>query len=86
MKENTNTYRFERHTAELGSSKVSQPAARKPVLQAVPVPRWTYACAVCDWTGNEPVLFAVDIGPFADCPTCGNECTSDGPSFEPEPG
>ncbi len=64
----------------------SESMLARPAVQGVPAPRWTYACSVCDWVGSEPVLFGGDIGPFADCPRCGNECTGDEPGFEPVPG
>ncbi len=46
-------------------------------------PRWTYACTRCEWTGTEPDI--VSFG-YADCPQCGNSCTTDEPSHEPTPG
>lgn len=50
-------------------------------------PRWTYACSRCHWIGNEVAFeFIVGIGDLADCPLCGNSCTSDEEMFEPRPG
>lgn len=46
-------------------------------------PRWTYACTRCAWTGKTPDI--VGFG-FADCPQCGNSCTTDEPSNVPDPG
>ena len=48
-------------------------------------PRWTFACTRCDWIGNDPWRIGV-IGRYADCPECGNSCTTDEPEFEPRPG
>lgn len=51
--------------------------------QEVPVPRWTFACTRCEWTGTTPDWV---VPGYADCPDCGNSCTTDEPSFEPEAG
>jgi len=52
--------------------------------QAMPAPRWTFACTRCAWTGDTPDL--VGFGNYADCPDCGHSCTTDEPSFEPAAG
>lgn len=52
--------------------------------QATPTPRWEFACTRCNWTGNTPDW--VGLGRYADCPDCGNSCTTDEPSFEPVAG
>ncbi|HCL4132346.1 TPA: hypothetical protein N2C61_003453 [Pseudomonas aeruginosa] len=49
-----------------------------------PSPRWTFACTRCEWTGNNPD--SSGLGHYADCPDCGNSCTTDEPSFEPAAG
>lgn len=56
--------------------------------QEAPAPRWTFACTRCEWTGNSPnsVAFGLGVSNYADCPDCGNSCTTDEPSFEPEAG
>lgn len=48
------------------------------------MPRWTFACTRCNWIGNGPRL--VFLTGSADCPECGNSCTTDEPSFEPRAG
>lgn len=52
--------------------------------QTNPAPRWTFACTRCKWTGNTPDWSG--LGHYADCPDCGNSCTTDEPSFEPAAG
>lgn len=46
-------------------------------------PRWTFVCTRCTWTGDQPEWTGAA---FADCPVCGNSCTTDEASFEPQPG
>ncbi len=53
-------------------------------MSSHPAPRWTYACTRCAWIGNEPAYYVVINA--ADCPDCGNSCTTDEPEFEPRPG
>jgi hypothetical protein len=47
-------------------------------------PRWTFACSRCDWIGTDPVIHFFVRN--ADCPDCGNSCSSDEPEFEPRAG
>jgi uncharacterized paraquat-inducible protein A len=53
-------------------------------IAEAPEPKWTFACTRCAWTGTTPDW--VGHGQFADCPDCGNSCTTDEPSFEPAAG
>ena len=67
------------------ATALATPESNATDAQLSAAPRWTFACTRCSWIGNDPSWIGV-IGRYADCPECGNSCTTDEPEFEPRPG